>query len=228
MSIETIIPGEIKSDELSAWIERLAATDGVNECLDIGASSGEGSTSAIVRGAMKNPRSNLQPCRVWALEVSQPRFIQLEHWASNQQILIRTYRMASTPVLTMMSEKDVREFYAEHGDLNITKKHTIEEVIGWLNQDRDYVTKSGIPQNGVDFIMGMRKGQPFGLAVCDGSAFAGMADVLMVRGSRYISLDDTEDIKMWDANQMISSWPEYKLLAENKTLRNGYAIWELK
>lgn len=225
--INDIIPPEVDG-ELADWLTKIAATDGVHDILEVGSSDGSGSTTAIVRGAMQNPRTSLQPVRLACLEVSQARYLKLEHWASNQQVLIRPYRMSSTPPATMMSEADVRAFMAAHPDLNIVKNHTVEEVLQWRLQDISYVQEAKLPFNGIDFALSLRGNRRFDFCFLDGSAFSGVPDALACRGSRFLALDDVWDIKNFDANKMISEWPEYELFAGNKTLRNGYAIWELK
>ncbi len=60
--LENIIPPEIKNDAFYHTIYRLAKTEAISTILEIGSSSGEGSTEAFVLGAGEN--SHRQPYSV--------------------------------------------------------------------------------------------------------------------------------------------------------------------
>src|SRR5262245_55758950 len=71
--LDRLIRPEIVRDAFSRAIEDVAATPGVREILEIGSSSGEGSTAAWVRGAERNPT---RP-RLHCIEVSIERHAAL-------------------------------------------------------------------------------------------------------------------------------------------------------
>ena len=71
--LDHVIPAEIIGDRLHAILEQLAAREGVRHILEIGSSSGEGSTAALARGACRNPSAP----RLHCMEVSAPRFERL-------------------------------------------------------------------------------------------------------------------------------------------------------
>ncbi|MEY3333612.1 MAG: hypothetical protein RLZZ176_1912, partial [Cyanobacteriota bacterium] len=72
-SLNQLIPPEIKNDEFYAAIQKLAREENITTVLEIGSSSGAGSTEAFVTGIRNNPnRPNL-----FCMEVSQIRFEQL-------------------------------------------------------------------------------------------------------------------------------------------------------
>ena len=64
------IPPEIVDDEFYEVIRTLARTATVRTVLEIGSSTGEGSTRAFVEGLSENP---VRP-RLFCLEVSHPRY----------------------------------------------------------------------------------------------------------------------------------------------------------
>jgi len=68
--LDRLIAPEIRRDRFARAIETIAATEGVRHILEIGASAGEGSTEAWVRGALRNPHRPTLHC----IEVSIPRF----------------------------------------------------------------------------------------------------------------------------------------------------------
>ena len=72
--LDSLIPPEIKNDELYYLIEEIASSANIKNILEIGSSSGGGSTEAFVKGIQKNPHSPSLYC----MEVSQVRFNQLQ------------------------------------------------------------------------------------------------------------------------------------------------------
>ena len=65
-----LIPAEIKGDEFYTQIQALARQADIHTVLEIGSSSGEGSTEAFVTGLRDNPNRPTLFC----MEVSKPRF----------------------------------------------------------------------------------------------------------------------------------------------------------
>ena len=68
-----LIPPEIKNDDFYTIIQQLAKTEDIKTVLEIGSSSGGGSTEAFVTGMRENPN---QP-KLFCMEVSQARFTEL-------------------------------------------------------------------------------------------------------------------------------------------------------
>jgi hypothetical protein len=68
--LDLLIPPEIKDDELYSCILRLSREAPLANVLEIGSSSGGGSTEAFVTGLRHNPGSP----RLFCMEVSIPRF----------------------------------------------------------------------------------------------------------------------------------------------------------
>ncbi len=65
------MPPQIKRERFYRAIARAAATPSVRTVLEIGASSGAGSTEALVSGGLANPNG---PPAIHTIEVSKPRF----------------------------------------------------------------------------------------------------------------------------------------------------------
>lgn len=53
--LNRLIPPEIKNDEFYTAIQELARKENIKTVLEIGSSSGEGSTEALVRGLPEKP-----------------------------------------------------------------------------------------------------------------------------------------------------------------------------
>ena len=77
---ESIIPPEIAGDSFAACLKHLCQTEELTNVLEIGSSSGAGSTAAIVEGLVQNPG---QP-RLFCLEMVRARYRALvERFAQN-------------------------------------------------------------------------------------------------------------------------------------------------
>ncbi|MGB3691781.1 MAG: hypothetical protein WA999_03565, partial [Spirulinaceae cyanobacterium] len=72
--LDFLIPPEIKNDQFYGAIEKIAREADIKTVLEIGSSSGEGSTEAFVRGLKDNPN---QP-QLFCLEISKTRFEALQ------------------------------------------------------------------------------------------------------------------------------------------------------
>ena len=219
--LNRIIPPEIKNDAFYHIIYRLAREESVSTILEIGSSSGDGSTEAFVLGMSKNPNHPTLFC----MEISKPRFTALkqryEHLPS-----VQCYNVSSIPLEDFPQEQDVITFYnTTPTNLNM---YGCDRVIGWLKQDIEYVKTANVPQNGIELIKAEHNIEHFDMVLIDGSEFTGMAEFKLIYGARFILLDDINAFKNYANYQQLVNDPNYKLLEENKQLRNGYAVFKRK
>ncbi|NEO03295.1 MAG: hypothetical protein F6K50_50690, partial [Moorea sp. SIO3I7] len=66
--LDYVIPPEIKDDDFYKAIQRIAQEEDIKTVLEIGSSSGAGSTEAFVKGLRENPSNPVLFC----MEVSKP------------------------------------------------------------------------------------------------------------------------------------------------------------
>ncbi len=218
---ETLIPPEVTNDEFFDLIQRLAKRRDVTTILEIGSSSGEGSTAAFVRGMDRNPN---QPT-LYCIEMSAPRFVALKRrYAARNDV--RCYNVSTVPTEKLPSRGEVAAFY-ERYDTGLNR-YPLAEVLQWLEQDLEYLHKSQVPTQGIRLIKQENGIDRFDLVLIDGSAFTGAAELEEVCGARIILLDDVNDIKNFGNYRRLSSDPQYRLISENWKLRNGYAAFEIK
>ena len=219
--LNRIIPPEIKNDAFYTAIYRLAQDRSVSTILEIGSSSGDGSTEAFVLGIQKNQNNPTLFC----MEISKPRFNALK-----QRYLhvpnVRCYNVSSIPLESFPQEQDVLSFMQTTAtNLNM---YGSERVIGWLRQDIEYVTGANVPTNGIALIKAENSINHFDMVLIDGSEFTGIAEFKLIYGARYILLDDINAFKNYANYHQLLNDPEYELIEENKTLRNGYAVFKRK
>jgi len=222
--LNSLIPAEIKNDEFYELIFNLARTEPVATVLEIGSSSGEGSTEAFVRGLRENPARPTLYC----LEVSVPRFEALrQRYAADK--FVKAYNASSVPADKFPSEETIAQFHRETRSL--LSKYPLEQVLGWLRQDLEYIhfaSDAGIPTDGIRRIKAENGIDRFGLVLIDGSEFSGRAELDEVIGAELIALDDILGFKNFHNYRRLAADPAYALLALNPKLRTGYAVFRRK
>lgn len=214
-----LIPPEITNDRLSRAIVEVAATPGVHEILEIGSSSGAGSTEAWVLGALRNP---VCP-RVHCIEVSTVRHAALaERWQDHP--FVHTYNVSSVPLESFPTPDDVTAFY--RGVRSKLRRTPLDVVLGWLQADLAYVSEHGLSGDGIGQIMAQHGLAGFDAVLIDGSEFTGTAELDVVYGAGFILLDDTRTFKNWENTRRLEADPAYRLVRKNRWTRNGFAVFE--
>ena len=216
---EQTIPPEIVNDEFYRVMRTLAASAPVATVLEIGSSTGEGSTRALVEGIRENPRRPTLFC----MELSRPRFLQLvQRYGNDPQV--KCYNTTSVPLDRFPTEAEVIDFFRSRKS-KLTRV-PLNEVLRWLRQDVRYVRRTGPSEHGIRKIKEENGLQKFGMVLIDGSEFAGPAELDEVYGADYLLLDDIATFKNMGNNERLNSDPAYKVIASNAELRNGYAVFE--
>lgn len=217
--LDHLIPPEIKDDPFAEMIESVAATSGVREILEIGSSAGDGSTEAWVRGARLNP---VLP-RLHCVEVSIERHAALaDRWRGED--FVHCYNVSSVPLEQFPSAGDVERFYRDIPSR--LRNFELEAVLGWLQQDIDYLTEHGLSCPGISQIKAEHGIDNFDAVLIDGSEFTGSAELDEVYGTRFILLDDTETFKNWESTRRLEEDPRYRLVGRDSSTRNGFAVFE--
>jgi len=218
--LDRIIPPEIAHDRFYRAIERVGATPGVAHILEIGSSSGAGSTAAWVAGALRNPVRPTLHC----LEVSTARFEALkERWRAHD--FVRCYNVSSVPIGAFPSEADIVAWQRRHFWSKFGRKRT-EVVLGWLRQDLEYLRAHGGGSAGIRAVREAAGIAAFDAVLIDGSEFTGAAELAEVYGARFLLLDDTESYKNWDNYRRLKRDTSYRLVARGRWTRNGFAVFE--
>lgn len=220
-TLERIIPPEIKNDCFYQVICKLAETEPLSTILEIGSSSGEGSTEAFVQGIGKNPHHPTLFC----MEVSKTRFAALKQRYGHLPY-VKCYNVSSIPLESFPQESDVISFY------NSTKTNLhlygCDQVISWLRADIEYVKSAGVPKTGIETIKAENNIKTFDMVLVDGSEFTGMAEFKLIYGARFILLDDITTFKNYANYKKLLSDTNYEIIAIDTLLRNGYAVFRRK
>jgi hypothetical protein len=217
--LNRLIPPEIKNDELYLAIQKIAKNQDIKTILEIGSSSGEGSTKALVTGMGEN---SSHP-RLFCLEISQPRFLELQKRYSNDTF-VKCYHASSVSVAKFPNEAEIIEFY--NNNQTALNNYPVEQVLIWLQQDIQYAGSQKIQENGIQLIQQENQISIFDFVLIDGSEFTGKAELDEVYGANFIALDDINTFKNYSNYQRLQADSNYTLIAENQSLRHGYAIFQ--
>lgn len=221
VSMDDVIDPEILNDPFASWITDICGRREVRSIVEIGSSSGDGSTQAILRGLVG--RADLPKMVVCCLELSGARFKNLVKNVSDFDV-VYPYNLPSVSSSEFPSETDVERFLLEYD--SPLKSLPVERVLGWLRQDMDYVRRSGADINGISAVKLRHNIDTFDAAIIDGSEFTGAVELQYLLGAKYILLDDTETFKCRSAYEQLSTDVSYNCVAYDPKLRNGYAIFE--
>jgi glycosyltransferase involved in cell wall biosynthesis len=218
--LNRLIPPEIKNDEFYAVIQKIAREEDIKTVLEIGSSSGGGSTEAFVTGL----RDNSNKPTLFCMEVSKTRFTELAKNYENDSF-VKCYNVSSVSLEQFPDEKEVIEFYnTTQTNLNL---YPLEQVLGWLRQDIEYVQNFGDSTNGIQKIKQENNINLFDLVLIDGSEFTGNVELDDVYGAKLIFLDDINTFKNYKNHHQLLADKNYTLVVQNASLRNGYSIFKI-
>ena len=124
----------------------------------------------------------------------------------------------------MASAEEVERFYRDTPSR--LREFELTTVLGWLQQDVDYLHDHGLSSPGIAQIKERYGIETFDAVLIDGSEFAGRAELEEVYGARFLLVDDTESFKNWENARRLQSDPEYRLICADHETRNGFAVFE--
>ncbi|MDF5727747.1 MAG: class I SAM-dependent methyltransferase [Rhizonema sp. PD38] len=219
--LNRLIPPEIKNDEFYAAIQRIAREEDIKTVLEIGSSSGQGSTEAFVTGIRENPNNPTLFC----MEISKTRFAELKNRYKNDSF-VNCYNVSSISIQQFAKEQEIIDFYySTPTNLNF---YPINQVLSWLQEDLNYIAQSGFNDNGIQKIKIENNIILFDLVLIDGSEFTGNAELNEIYGANYILLDDINSFKNHLNFKRLSHDSNYIIIGLNYSIRNGYAIFKKK
>jgi hypothetical protein len=211
----------VSRDRFYRTIQRVAASRGVKTILEIGASSGGGSTEALVSGALANPGG---PPTIHTIEISEVRFQALVE-RYREYAFVRCYNVSSIPAEEFPGEEEVTRFYRQVRSK--LRNNRLEKVLGWLRQDLAYLRQHPeLSAPGIERIKAAANVDRFDVALIDGSEFTGERELALVDGARFLLLDDTRSFKNWRSQERLLADPRYRRIAWSRFRRNGWAAFE--
>jgi len=220
-NLDHIIPGEIKNDDFYSQLSNWASHKELKTFLEIGSSSGGGSTQALVDGI--KTRASLDGVYLFCMELSRARFVRLSE-AYAGEAFVKTYNVSSVAANEFPSIEEVDFFY--HNVKTNINNTTLKTVLDWRDQDISYIKSHALDANGIKFIRRANNISQFDFVLIDGSEFTGERELLQTIGAKIIALDDINAFKCHAAFNILSSHFAYELISLNRDVRNGFAIFQ--
>jgi hypothetical protein len=216
---ERLIAPEIIDDTFYDALKLLCMMEDLRHVLEIGSSSGDGSTAALVRGLRLNHRKPTLHC----LEVSRTRFAELERRYESVDF-VRGYNMSGVSSSRTATEDEIERFYNTHKtSLN---QYDLRTIFGWRAEGLQYLKDfPDLDREGIAEIKQANGIDRFDMVLIDGSEFTGSAELEDVYGANIICLDDVNAFKCYDARQRLLADSRYEVLQEDMSLRNGFSIF---
>lgn len=230
---DRVIAPEVLQDTFYEQLGKIGAREDLEILLEIGSSSGEGSTKAIVDGILS--RKSRGSATLHCMEISKPRFDALCNRYKSDKF-VKVHRVSSVGLQAFPSRTELKRFYKT---VPSTLNHyTFDEIYSWMRKDIEYLklnitellTFSGDEktENGIDYLKRHYEIPGFDFVLIDGGEFVGWAEFQLVYGSKVIALDDINSYKCRYAYDALIVDPTYRLIDESWSTRNGWAIFELQ
>jgi hypothetical protein len=213
-----IIGPEIKNDDFYNFIVGLlSGGNGIKTILEIGASSGDGSTEAFMLGKRNSDT------QLFSIEVCTERFNVLQQRYAHDPNFF-PYNVSSVPLSSFPEFNEVAHFMTHYPQSSLAP-WPVETVKQWYDKDKEYIRANKIVENGIDIIKQKHSIQHFDCVLIDGSEFTGKPELDLVYGAKFILLDDTRAYKNWCNHNRLRADPMYSLLLENNLVRNGFSAF---
>ena len=211
--MNNIIGPEIVNDDFAHTLEQTVANYPIKSILELGASSGDGSTACFVRGMAHNTQAKL-----YSLEASKERFAVLQQrYTGNPRVTC--INAFSVPKEQWLTHADIDSFIPEFGN-----EFGGDTYKGWLQMEIDYQANSGVPTDGIAQALALNGG-PFDFVLIDSSLFSGIAELNAIYGAQFIALDDVRSMKTGPNRKRLAADQSYTLFACGPA-RYGWAIFK--
>ncbi len=220
--LEKIIPPEIRNDLFYGYLYQISMAPQFKNFLEIGASSGLGSTHAFVTGIEQ--REDAEKVSLFPMEISNVRFDALVNEYKNK-LFVKCFRLSSISSINFPTKEEVIAFY--NYSRSALGLYSLETVLSWYQEDINYLKSNPtLDIEGIEYIKSTNSILDFDVVLIDGSEFTGERDLYRVIGAKIIALDDINTFKNWNSFQIMSNHTSYQLVIADRKTRNGFAIFE--
>jgi hypothetical protein len=228
---DKVIAPEVLDDDFYILLQQLGSRIDLLTFLEIGSSSGAGSTQALVAGI--NLRESKGGTVLHCMEISLPRFEALKDTYSNFDF-VKVHRLSSVGLDSFPTKSELKFFYKKFP--SALNNYTFDEIYSWMAKDIEYLRMnidelltfghSDHTGSGIEYIKREFEIPQFDFVLIDGGEFLGWAEFKILYGAKVIALDDINSYKCRYAYDALNTDSSYRLIAESWTTRNGWAIFE--
>jgi hypothetical protein len=228
-SFRVLIAPEITNGTFFELIQAISSRKDVVNIVEIGSSSGEGSTRALVESLSKVLDDSKS---VHCLEVSKERFEKLSTYLKIDSRFI-AHRVSSVKISDFPEFARIENFYKEtNSELN---KYHLDTIKSWYKKDIEYLQNNpelvpknsiNIPVGGIQWIKEKYNIKEFDFVIIDGGEFTGFRELEYVMGANFIALDDVNSYKCYQAFKALEADSLYHCVDSDLKDRNGWAIFQ--
>lgn len=181
---------------------------------------GGGSTKQFVESLLKREDKDL--CIIVCFEASEPRAIKLKNLYGDYKF-VRIYNQSSVRLDEYPSYRSIVSFYLKtKSNLN---RYGLFVVLSWLRVEKKYLKRNALGFSSGLETMKNEFGEDPDVLLIDGSEFTGEAEFNYLSSARYILLDDINSFKNFVNFKKLCNSRKHQIMALNRSLRNGYAIF---
>lgn len=206
------------SNPLYMMLFQLASTQNVQHVLEVGSSSGDGSTRILAKAIADSE------AKLYCLEAQPDRFETLQAlYQENDQVITFPYLSVYPPEFP-----DLESIVAHWKQgKSILKKYPLEKINQWYQGEQALVNQS--PEvSGIAHIKKKYGISDFDLVLLDGAEFLGEQDYEAVKGSKILVLDDIMSYKNQAIFEKLCADPDYYLLYTFNRWGHGCASFKRK
>lgn len=225
---QKIIPPEIGKNhkhQMGLELAKLVANENLRTILEIGSSSGDGTTSYLLN-ALK-ARKNKENLKVFLIEISSVRFRKLVENIPKELTFV-------TPLqLSTVRPKDLPKYNEIFRFIRSTKTKLNDYgflvVASWLWKDKKYLKKNPslwMNETGLEFVRRALREQPLDIIIIDGGEFTGEFELSAFESCQYVFLDDVNSYKNYANFLKLKESKHYTLISENLEETTGWAAFK--
>jgi hypothetical protein len=217
--LDIIIDPEINQNTRSYYfIQNYLKKVPVKTIIEIGASSGGGTTDALIKGVLQSENYG-KDVKMASIEISLSRFKILKDTYKNIHFF-KPYNISSLPLLKFPSQEYVSNFIKNTG----IHGGDVKTVLQWLDQDIEYVKNNNFNENGIQKIKKDFNVTKFDFACIDGSEFLGNEEFNELLDCDAYFLDDIHAFKNYYSHRNLEKNNNYvKLFQED--IRGGSSLF---
>jgi len=218
-SLDHIIDPEINNRTgIYNAIVKYISTVPIKNIIEIGASSGGGTTEAVLMGVLNKNTSGII---FNTIEVGKARFNNLKERYKNYKWII-PWNVSSLNSKDFPTDDEIKSFIQDRN--NPYNPSSLTDVLKWKKDDIEYVKDNNIPEDGIHSIKIFHSIDTFDLAIIDGSEFLGNKEYENLLNCDAYVLDDIYTYKNYYSYQSLLNNPMYKLLYREDR-RGGSALF---
>lgn len=212
-------PPYLSENPFYLFLYQLAREEALQHVLEIGSSTGEGSTHWLVEALA----CHAEPPQLHCFEADPDKYQALKARYADKP-WVHCYPYFSKIPVAFPDPEQVKAFYRENA--TVLRSYPLNEVLGWLKSEEAAYQARSSEISGIAWLKEQLGIRQFDMVVLDGAEFTGNADLDEVYGARILVLDDVNAYKNWANFQRLKADRRYVMLTEHLSWQHGMAVFK--